>query len=99
MDISKIKEICDKLPDVKPLPLKYGEPKSQFIRELAKKHNIPLADAADFGNIEPVVIDENAKKVDFDTNAFFSNQNLVLFLDEMYINGITGETFFNGENN
>lgn len=79
MNISKIKEICDKLPDVKPLPLKYGEPKYQFIRELAKKHNIPLADASDFGNIEPVVIDENANKVDFDTTAFFSNQNLVLF--------------------
>ena len=99
MDISKIKEICANLPDVKPLPLKYGEPKSQFIRELAKKHNIPLVDAADFGKIEPVVIDENAKKVDFDTNAFFSNKNLIEFWDEMNINGITGETFTNGENN
>ena len=65
MDISKIKEICDKLRDDKPLPLKYGELKPKFIRELAKKHNIPLVDAADFGNIEPVVIDENAKKVHF----------------------------------
>ena len=99
MDISKIKELCANLPDVKPLSLKHGEPKSQFIRELAKKHNIQPADAADFGNIKPVVTDENAKKVDFDTTAFFSNQNLVLFLDELYINGITGETFFNGENN
>ena len=51
MDISKIKEICDKLPDVNPLPLKYGEPKTQFIRELAKKHNIPLVDASDVCNI------------------------------------------------
>ena len=98
MNISKIKEICSKLPDVKPLPLKYGEPKSQFILEIAKKHNIQPADAADFGKIEPVVIDEAEKKVDFDTTAFFSNQNLVLFLDELYINGITGETFFNGDN-
>ena len=99
MDISKIKEITENLPDVEPLPLKYGEQKSQFIRELAKKHNIPLVDAADFGNIEPVVIDENANKVDFDTTAFFSNKNLVEFWDEMNINGITGETFTNGENN
>ena len=99
MDISKIKELCENLPDVEPLPLKYGEPKSQFIRELAKKHNIPLVDAADVGNIEPVVIDENAKKVDFDTTAFFSNKNLIEFWDEMNINGITGETFTNGENN
>lgn len=99
MDISKIKELCENLPDVEPLPLKYGEPKSQFIRELAKKHNIQPADAADVGNIEPVVIDENAKKVDFDTTAFFSNKNLVEFWDEMNINGITGETFTNGENN
>ena len=99
MNISKIKELCENLPDVEPLPLKYGEPKSQFIRELAKKHNIQPADAADFGNIEPVLIDENANKVDFDTNAFFSNKNLVEFWDEMNINGITGETFTNGENN
>ena len=42
MDISKIKELCAKLPEVKPLSLKYGEPKSQFICELAKKHNIEL---------------------------------------------------------
>ncbi len=99
MDISKIKEICENLPEVKPLSLKHGEPKSQFIRELAKKHNIPLMDAADVGNIEPIEIDENAKKVDFDTTAFFSNKNLIEFWDEMNINGITGETFFNGENN
>lgn len=59
MDISKIKEICAKLPKVEPLPLKYGEPKYQFIRELAKQHNIPLVEKKDFGNIEPVVNDEN----------------------------------------
>lgn len=107
MDISKLKEELAKMPEQgyknnmfvgKPLPFKYGKPMTPFIRELAKKHNIPLIDAADVGNIEPVVIDENAKKVDFDTTAFFSNQNLVMFLDELYINGITGETFFNGEN-
>ena len=98
MDIQQLKKELAKMPE-QGFKGNMFVGKSQFISELAKKHNIPLVDAADVGNIEPVVIDENAKKVDFDTTAFFSNQNLVMFLDEMYINGITGETFFNGENN
>lgn len=97
MDIQRFKEELAKMPE-QGFKNNMFVGKSKFIRELAKKHNIPLVDAADVGNIEPVVIDENAKKVDFDTTAFFSNQNVVMFLDEIYINSITGETFFNGEN-
>lgn len=97
MDIQKFKENLAKMPE---LGFKNNMfvGKTQIIREIAKKHNLKPADAADFGKIEPVVIDEAEKKVEFDTTAFYSNQNVVLFLDELYINGITGETFFNGEN-
>lgn len=100
MDIKQLKKALANMPkQMNMIVGKADAGKTQLIRAIAEKNRIECADAADFGNIEPVVIDENAKKVDFDTTAFFSNQNLVLFLDEMYINGITGETFFNGENN
>lgn len=44
---------------------------------------------------------KNATTTNFDTQAFFANKQgpVVMFLDEMSINGITGETFTNGENN
>lgn len=32
-------------------------------------------------------------------NGFKGDKNVVIFLDEISINGITGETFTNGENN
>lgn len=100
MDINQLKKEIANLPkNFNKFIGKQGVGKTALIRELAKKHNIPLADEADFGKIEPVEIDENAKKVDFDTTAFFSNKNLITFWDEMMINGITGETFTNGENN
>lgn len=109
MDISKINEITKNLPKVEPLPLKYGESKTEYVKEMAKKLGLPvkeygLPDISDFGDeIEGLPeIDEKAKKVEFDTNAFFAakgNKNVVMFLDEISINGITGETFTNGENN
>ena len=108
MDISKINEITKNLPKVEPLPLKYGNPKTEDIKKLAKEMGLPvkeysLPDLSDFGDVIEGLpkIDEKAKKVEFDTNAFFANKNnpVVIYLDEISINGITGETFTNGENN
>lgn len=108
MDIKKIKEITENLPKVEPLPLKYGESKTKYIKELAKEMGLPvkeygLPDLSDFDDelVGLPVIDEKEKKVEFDTNAFFaekSDKNVMMFLDEMSINGITGETFTNGGN-
>ena len=44
---------------------------------------------------------EDASTTNFDTQAFFASKQcpVVMFLDEISINGITGETFTNGENN
>ena len=109
MDISKINEITKNLPKVEPLPLKYGKPKTDDIKKLAKEMGLPvkeygLPDISDFGDVIEGLpeIDEKAKKVEFDTNAFFADKgdkNVMMFLDEISINGITGETFTNGENN
>ena len=108
MDISKINEITKNLPKVEPLPLKYGESKTKYIKELAKEMGLPvkeygIPDISDFGDVIEGLpkIDEKEKKVEFDTNAFFADKgdkNVVTYLDEMMINGITGETFTNGEN-
>ena len=94
---------------VEPLPLKYGKSKTEDIKKLAKEMGLPvkeygLPDISDFGDVIEGLpeIDEKAKKVEFDTNAFFAakgDKNVVIFLDEISINGITGETFTNGENN
>ena len=46
--------------------------------------------------------EELVKMPKFDTTAFFSkfkSTSVVTYWDEMNINGITGETFINGENN
>ena len=114
MDIKKFKEEVAKMPEQgfkgnmfvgkkKPIP------KTPIIRELAKEWGVPvkeygIPDLSDFGDVIEGLpkIDEKAKKVEFDTNAFFaenSDKNVVIFLDEISINGITGETFTNGENN
>ena len=63
MDIQKFKENLAKMPE---LGFKNNMfvGKTQIIREIAKKHNLKPADAADFGKIEPVVIDESEKKVE-----------------------------------
>lgn len=108
MDISKINEITKNLPKVEPLPLKYGKPKTEDIKNLAKEMGLPvkeygLPDISNFGDVIEGLpeIDEKAKKVEFDTQAFFANKQgpVVMFLDEISINGITGETFTNGGNN
>lgn len=92
----------------KPLPLKFGKPITPKIKRLAKKLGITvkecgLPDINDFGDIDGIPeFDEKTKKVEFDANAFFASKgdkNVVIFLDEISINGITGETFTNGENN
>ena len=64
MDINQLKKEIAKLPkNFNKFVGNTGVGKTAIIRELAKKHNIQPADAADVGNLEPVVIDENAKKV------------------------------------
>ena len=113
MDIKKLKEELAKMPEQgfkgnifvgKPLPLKYGKLITPNIKKLAKKLGIPvkeygLPDISDFSDIDGIPeFDEKAKKVEFDTTAFFANKNLVEFWNEMNVNGITGETFTNGEN-
>lgn len=54
----------------------------------------------DFDKLMPMkIVDETDPKTAFDATAFFSRferTNDVTFLDEMVINGITGETFTNG---
>lgn len=114
MDIKKFKELMAKMPEQgfkgnMFVGKKKPEPKTPIIRELAKELGIPvkeykLPDLSDFGDVIEGLpeIDEKAKKVKFDTNAFFAakgDKSVMMFLDEMSINGITGETFTNGENN
>lgn len=113
MDIKKFKEEIAKMPKHgfkgnMFVSQKKPAPKTPIIRELAKEMGVPvkeysLPDLSDFGDeIEGLPeIDEKAKKVKFDTQAFFANKNnpVVIYLDEISINGITGETFTNGENN
>ena len=138
MDISKINEITKNLPKVEPLPLKYGNPKTEDIKKLAKEMGLPVKEynikeledfddlgfpknmsqeeikkglekfglkgssPEDVGKLQPLEkVDENAPTTKFDAQAFFANKNnpVVMYLDEICINGITGETFTNGENN
>jgi hypothetical protein len=114
MDIKKLKEELAKMPSQgyknnmfvgKSLPLKFGKPITPKIKQLAKKLGITvkecgIPDISDFGEVDGIPeFDEKTKKVEFDATAFFANKNLVEFWDEMNINGITGETFTNGENN
>lgn len=88
MDIKKLKEKLAKLPkQPKPLSLKYGKSYSKMIEEI-------------YNHREST--DENATKTIFDATAFlskFKRTNDVTYWDEISNNGITGETFFNGENN
>ena len=113
MDIKKLKEEIAKMPEQgfkgnMFVGKKKPTPKTPIIRELAKEMGLPikeygLPDISDFGDVIEGLpkIDEKAKKVEFDTNAFFADKgdkNVVMYLDEMSINGITGETFTNGEN-
>lgn len=114
MDIKKFKEEVAKMPENgfkgnMFVSKKKPTPKTPIIREIAKELGLPvkeykLPDLSDFGDVIEGLpeIDEKAKKVEFDTNAFFAakgDKNVVIFLDEISINGITGETFTNGENN
>lgn len=113
MDIKKFKEEVAKMPEQgfkgnMFVGKKKPTPKTPIIRELAKEIGLPvkeygLPDLSDFGDVIEGLpkIDEKAKKVKFDTQAFFANKNnpVVMYLDEISINGITGETFTNGENN
>lgn len=104
MDIKKLKEELAKMPEYgfkgnmfvgksSPLPLKYGKPITPMIKRLSKKWGIPvkeygLPDISDFGDV--------------DATAFlskFKRTNDVTYWDEISNNGITGETFTNGENN
>ena len=112
MDITKLKEEIAKMPEQgyknnmfigkKPVP------KTPIIKELAKKWGIPvkeykLPEIKDFGEVVGLPeIKEDAPTTKFDAQAFFSEtekKEPMLFLDEISINGITGETFTNGENN
>jgi hypothetical protein len=80
-------------------------PKNMSQEEIKKgleKFGLKGSSPEDVGNLQPLEkIDENAPTTKFDTQAFFANKNspVMMFLDEMTINGITGETFTNGENN
>ena len=82
-----------------------GFPKIMTKEEILKareKYGLKLTEPEDVDKIQPLEkIDENAPTTKFDTQAFFANKQgpVVMFLDEMSINGITGETFTNGENN
>lgn len=82
-----------------------GFPKNMSQEEIKKgleKFGLKGSSPEDVGNLQPLEkIDENAPTTNFDTQAFFANKNnpVVMYLDEMSINGITGETFTNGENN
>lgn len=88
MKLKKLIKKLAKLPkQPKPLSLKYGKSYSKMIEEI-------------YNHLKP--IDENAPKTMFDATAFlskFKRTNVVTYWDEMSINGITGETFTNGENN
>ena len=82
-----------------------GLPKIMNEEEIKKgleKFGLKATEPEDVDKIQPIEkIDENAPTTKFDTQAFFANKQgpVVMFLDEMSINGITGETFTNGENN
>lgn len=72
------------------------------IKKGMEKFGLKATELEDVGEIQPLEkIDENAPKTNFDTKAFFANKQglVVMFIDEISINGITGETFTNGENN
>lgn len=82
-----------------------GLPKIMNEEEIKKgmeKFGLKATEPEDVDKIQPIEkIDENAPTTKFDTQAFFANKQgpVVMFLDEISINGITGETFTNGENN
>lgn len=82
-----------------------GLPKNMNKEEIKKemeKFGLKPSEPEDVDKIEPLEkIDENAPTTKFDTQAFFANKKgpVMMFLDEVSINGITGETFTNGENN
>ena len=82
-----------------------GLPKIMTKEEIQKgmeKFGLKPSEPEDVDKIEPLEkIDENAPTTKFDTQAFFANKQgpVMMFLDEVSINGITGETFTNGENN
>ena len=72
------------------------------IKNGMEKFGLKATEPEDVDKIQPIEkIDENAPTTKFDTQAFFANKQgpVVMFLDEISINGITGETFTNGENN
>ena len=110
MDIKKFKEEMAKMPN--PMNMIVGKkkpvPKTPIIKELAKKWGLPvkeykLPDIKDFGDVDGIPeIKEDTPTTKFDAQAFFSEtekKEPMIFLDEVSINGITGETFTNGENN
>lgn len=82
-----------------------GLPKNMTEEEIKngmEKFGLKASEPEDVDKIQPIEkVDENAPTTKFDTQAFFANKKgpVVMFLDEMSINGITGETFTNGENN
>ena len=112
MDIKKFKEEVAKMPEQgfkgnMFVSQKKPAPKTPIIRELAKKWGLPVkeykpTELEDVDKIQPLEkIDENAPTTKFDTQAFFANKQgpVVMYLDEISINGLTGETFTNEENN
>lgn len=100
------KKPAPKTPIIRELAKEWGIPVKEYeskeLKKYLEKFGLKATEPEDVDKLQPIEkIDENAPTTKFDTQAFFANEKspVVMYLDEMSINGITGETFTNGENN